>query len=74
MQPDILEAITTDILEDFLDTVFVTVTRPSKDEFIDKLSNDFAKYLLPCYIRSIVLKKIISVSKNGTGATTSSQN
>ncbi|CDW86989.1 UNKNOWN [Stylonychia lemnae] len=62
LQPETLESMVADIFEDFLDQVFVTETRPSKDEFIGKLSNEFAKFLLPCYIRGIVIKKLIKSS------------
>lgn len=59
LKPEALDAVTQEVFEDFLDTVFVTETRPSKEEFIDKLSMEFAHYLHPSYVRSLVLQKIV---------------
>lgn len=38
LKPETLESMVNEIFEDFLDTVFVTQTRPDRDEFIGKLS------------------------------------
>ncbi len=58
LKQETLDSITTSIFEDFLDTVFGTQTRPDRAEFIGKLSFEFAQFLLPSYLRSLVLKKV----------------
>eukprot|EP00347_Sterkiella_histriomuscorum_P012085 403369949 len=59
LKPEILEQLTDQIFEDFLDTLFVTQTRPDRDEFIGKLSLEFAQYLVPSFIRGLVLKAYV---------------
>ena len=51
LKPEKLDSLTETMFEEFLDKFFGTETRPAKDEFINKLSNDFSHYLLPSYHR-----------------------
>ena len=56
-----IDEVSNQLFEDFLDTVFGTQTRPGKAQFIDKLSGDFAKYLYPPHLRSLVLKRVVAM-------------
>lgn len=53
-----LDTVTDRIFDDFLEEVFGNNTRPSKEEFIDKLSNDHAEFLVPSCLRSRILQKL----------------
>ena len=64
LKPETLELLTEPMFDEFLDTLFGNESRPERSDFIDKLSLDFAQYLLPSFLRTLILDKVQETPSN----------